>query len=154
MPSAAVAVCGVGGGAVCPGRSLPRGGGVCPGRCLPSLSRGVSAQGGVCPGTPPPRGQNIFLTHACENITFLQLRLRMVIITACKRSCGKVMFSEVFVHREVSVQGGLCLGGSLSRGSLSGGLCPGGSQSGRPPRTVTSGRYVSYWNAFLSVIFP
>ena len=74
---------------------------------------------------------------------------------------------------EVSVQGGgLCPGGSLSReviytwslsrGSLSrgvsvqgvsvrGSLCPGGSLSlsRETPRTVTSGRYTSYWNAFL-----
>ena len=56
----------------------------------------------------------------------------------------------------MSVQGGFCLGdlcpgglckvGSLSRGSL----------LGRPSRTetagtVTSGRYASYWNAFLFV---
>ena len=35
-------------------------------------------------------------------------------------------------------------------GSLSGGLCPGGSLLGRPPlRRVMSGRYASYWNAFL-----
>ena len=42
--------------------------------------------------------------------------------------------------RRVSVQGGLCLGGAL--------LCP-GSLSWRPPRTVMSGQYASYWNAFL-----
>ena len=49
-----------------------RGGGVCP-------------EGGVCPGGsalggvhPPPWTE--FVTHACENITFLQLRLQMVII--------------------------------------------------------------------------
>ena len=74
------------------------------------------------------------------------------------------------VHRgEVSVQGGLCLGGSLSREvsfqgvsvlgvSVQGGLCPGGSMSrgvsvwrevSVRPHTVTSGRYASYWNAFL-----
>ena len=81
--------------------------------------------------------------------------------------------------------GGLCLGWSQSRGSLSGGLypgrylsrgdlSPGGSLSGGlfpegisvqgisvqvrvsvrdpdrdTPRTVKSGRYASYWNAFL-----
>ena len=64
----------------------------------------------------------------------------------------------------VSVQGGLS-GGSLSRGSLfrevsvQGHLCTGGSLSGgsllarhpwtETPHTVTSGQYVSYWNAFL-----
>ena len=30
-----------------------------------------------------------------------------------------------------------------------GGSCPGGSLSGRLSRTVTCGRYASYWNAFL-----
>ena len=45
----------------------------------------------------------------------------------------------------VSVQGG-----SLSRGvSVQRGLCPRGSLLQTPPRTVTSGRYASYWNAFL-----
>ena len=59
-------------------------------------------------------------------------------------------------------QGGLCLGGSLSGGvSVWGGLCLGGSISGGisvqgglchgDPRTVTSGRYASYWNAFLLI---
>ena len=66
----------------------------------------------------------------------------------------------------ISVQGGLCPGGSLSRGgSVQGGLCPGGALSRgvsvqgvslsrgvsvrETPRTVTSGWYASYWNAFL-----
>ena len=60
---------------------------------------------------------------------------------------------------------GLCLRGSLSQGvspggaSLSGGLCPGRSLSRgvsvqgvsvmETPRMVMSGRYASYWNAFL-----
>ena len=74
------------------------------------------------------------------------------LITARKRSLGKVIFSQA----SVCPQGGLCpQGGSLSRGeylsggvsvqrgSLSGGLCQG------DPRTVTYGRYASYWNAFL-----
>ena len=44
------------------------------GGCLPA--RGVFAQEGVCLGvyTSPPWTE--FLTHACENITFPQLRLR------------------------------------------------------------------------------
>ena len=45
-------------------------------------------------------------------------------------------------------EGAVCLGVSLCRGSLSR-----GSLSGRPPnrdpRTVKSGQYTSYWNAFL-----
>ena len=67
--------------AVCLGSSLP-------GECL---SRRVSAQEGVCPevvclGGGVCLGMYIsllwteFLTHACENITFPQLRLRTVII--------------------------------------------------------------------------
>ena len=78
---------------------------------------------------------------------------------------AKIMFSQVFVCPQgrvfvqgvsvqgvsvkgVSVQEGLCPGVSV-RGSLSGGLCPGGSPSGRTPVMVTSGRYASYWNAFV-----
>ena len=72
----------------------------------------------------------------------------------------------------VSVQGvGLCRGGwflsrgflsgggSLSRGSLSRGSLSRRSLSGgslcqaETPRTVTRGRYVSYWNVFLFAIF-
>ena len=59
---------------------LPRGsaGGVCPGECLPG--------GSVCPGEgylhrgvwQTPLLWTEFLTHACVNITFPQLRLRMV----------------------------------------------------------------------------
>ena len=54
----------------------------------------------------------------------------------------------------VSVWGSLS-GGSLSRGSLSrevfvqGGSLSAGSLSWRHPHTVMSGRYTSYWNAFL-----
>ena len=71
---------------------------------------------------------------------------------------AKVMFSQVSVCPQggVSVQGGLCPGGSLFRGvslqgrSLSGrGLCPGGGLCQGDPHTVTYGQYASYWNAFL-----
>ena len=58
-------------------------------------------------------------------------------ITAHKRSCVKVMFSQVFVCPR---GGGFCPGGSLSegslsrgRGSLSGGSLSRGSLLGRPP---------------------
>ena len=61
-------------GGVCPG-------GVCPGGCLPRRlsARGLCLPrgGGVC--TPPPWTE--FLAHACENITFPQLRLGAVIKT-------------------------------------------------------------------------
>ena len=76
------------------------------------------------------------------------------------------------LSREVSVQGGLCPGRFLSRGSLSGDLCPGrslsrevsiqgvsfrgslsrGSLPGTPPHTVKGGRNAFYWNAFLFVL--
>ena len=62
----------------------------------------------------------------------------------------------------VSVWEGLCPGGVCPGNLCLGGLCPwgislgaggvsvqGGSLLGDPPRTVTSGRYASYWNAFL-----
>ena len=75
---------------VCPGVS-PGGGGCLPRGCF---DWGVLAGGGclpakegvhlICPvGGVSGRHTPIwteFLTHACENITFLQLRLRMVII--------------------------------------------------------------------------
>ena len=64
----------IGGGGVSPR------GGVCPRGCLP---RGVSAQEGVSAPvhagihtTPSSPLWTEFLTHACENITFPQLRCR------------------------------------------------------------------------------
>ena len=68
------------GGVVWRGGGLP--GGVCPGGCLPrgvSAQRGCLPRGGVCPGVGgvhPRCGQNS--SQTCENITFPQLRLRMV----------------------------------------------------------------------------
>ena len=53
---------------------LPGMGGVCPGG-MSVWDGGVSAHGVY---TSPLRTE--FLTHICENITFLQLRLRTVII--------------------------------------------------------------------------
>ena len=58
---------------------MPKGGvflgGICLGGCLPS---GVSAwRRCLSEGIPPLWTE--FLTHACENITFLQVLLRMVI---------------------------------------------------------------------------
>ena len=75
-------------------------------------------------------------------------------ITAHKRSCVKVMFSQVFVCPRGG--GGFCPGGSLSegslsrgRGSLSGGSLSRGVSVRETPHTETSGRYASYWHAFL-----
>ena len=110
-----------GGGGLCPEGSLSRGG-LCPGGG--SLSRGrVSVQGkGFCLGDLCPGG-----------------------VSVQRGSLSK----GVSVQREDLCPGeGLCPGGgSLSRvGSLSGGV----SVRDPPPhRTVTCGRYASYWNAFL-----
>ena len=79
------------------------------------------------------------------------------VITTHKQSLGQSnAFTPVFhsVHEGSLSRRGLCSGGSLSRGGR--GLCPegrgslsgGGGLSGRPPCTVKSGRYASYWNAF------
>ena len=70
---------------------------------------------------------------------------------------AKVMFSQVSVCPQgglcpgggVPVQGGLCLGRSLSGRPLSGGSLSRGDLCQADPRTVTCGRYASYWNAFL-----
>ena len=53
-------------------------------------------------------------------------------------------------------QGGLCLGGSMSRRFYVQGVSVQGGLLGTPPqtetpRTVTSGQYASYWNAFLFI---
>ena len=89
----------------------------------------------------------------------------MVVITARKRSLeqGNVFTRVCHSVHGVSVQGGLCPGGSRSRGlctggwvSVQGGLSSRGSLSRGegfcqeyPPCMVKSGRYASYWNAFL-----
>ena len=85
---------------------------------------------------------------------------------------AEVMSSQVSVcpRGSQSLSGGLCpgisvqRGVSLSRGSLSWGISVQGNPPGqRPPRqrppqtetrTVTSGWYASYWNAFLLHLLP
>ena len=60
------------------------------------------------------------------------------------RVCDSVHGGGGFLSR-----GGLCPGGvSVPGGSLSGGVSVRGACS---PRTVMSGRYASYWNAFLLI---
>ena len=95
-------------------------------------------------------------------------KLSFTIITARKRSLGQGnIFTGVCLSTGGSSSGGsLCPGWSLSRGVyIQGGLCPirdlcpGGSLSWgslsrvtsvrETPRMVKSGRYASYWNAFL-----
>ena len=66
---------------------------------------------------------------------------------------GKVIFSQACL----SVHGGVSLSrgrGSLSKGvSVQWSLCPGSlCQGDTPARTVKSGRYTSYWKAFLYLI--
>ena len=81
VPSDTVAVCWRCGD-VWPGGCGPGGGrlgcvwsaGCLPGGCLP--------RGSGCLGCLPPASTE-FLTHVCENITFLQLHLRMVIMDKC-----------------------------------------------------------------------
>ena len=78
----------------------------------------------------------------------------MLIVIVCNISCGKVMFSQVCVknsvHREgMHGRGGLCVvkGGMCGKG----GACMAkgeGIVRGRRDG-LCSGRYASYWNAFL-----
>ena len=80
-------------------------------------------------------------------VNMLTTMCSLHLITARKGSCGKVMF----LHLSYSVhgEGGLCPGG-WGGGSLSrGGSLSGGSVREIPPDMVMSGRYASYWNAFL-----
>ena len=66
---------------------------------------------------------------------------------------GKVMFlhlSVILFMGRVSVKGGLCPGGvSVQWVSVQGVSVWGRSLFWRPPETVKSGRYASYWNALL-----
>ena len=70
--------------------SAQRGGGVYLGRCLPRgcLPRGVY-RGSLPRGCTPPVWTE-FLTHAYENITFLQLRLRTV-TSSCPYLAGVLL---------------------------------------------------------------
>ena len=102
-----------------------------------------------------------YQTHATSLLLALVFKVKKrkpPIFTSCKRSLGQgSVFTPVChsVHR-----GALCPGGALSGGSVWGVSVQGGSRSGGsltrgrppdrdPPCTVTSGRYASYWNAFL-----
>ena len=107
-------------------------GGLCPG-C--SLSRAFSVQGGLCPRS---------LCPGCS-----------LGVSVTEVSVQGVAVYGGFCPGWYLSKGGLSLGGALSGVSVQGVLCPGkclcpvGSLSGRPPGTVTSGRYASYRNAFL-----
>ena len=80
-------------GVVCPVGCLPRG--VClRGVYQGGLHSGGVCIGGVCPGDVCPGDVRLpslwteFLTHTCENITFLQLRLRTAIIDDKSQAIG------------------------------------------------------------------
>ena len=83
--------------------------------------------------------------------------------------CSGWSLSRGFLSRGISVQGGLCLVGSVQEVSVQRGLCLGesvwevggtlyrglypGRSPDRDPRTVMRGQYASYWKAFLSLMF-
>ena len=71
------------------------------------------------------------------DFTLHNYKLPNLILPPANEDAGKVMFSQASVILFTRRGGG---GGGLCRGILS--WKP-------PPRTVTSGRYASYWNAFL-----
>ena len=112
-----------------------------------------------------------FLTFLCVNCSSNKM---VRIFRKCNKSLppankvwGKVIFSQVFVHRR---RGSASSGGSASKGAVGSaskgggvwGLHPGGwvdpqvclRGADPPPPEIhgiqsTSGRYASYWNAFL-----
>ena len=100
-------------------------------------------------------GQGNGFTHVCHSVH------GGVSVPAC--TTGHM--TGRYLSRGVSVQGrgslseeSLSMGVSVWGVSIYGGLCPGGSLSGgslpeRDPPTVTSGRYASYWNAFVFLFF-
>ena len=167
-----VFVCPQGGLGLCPGVPV-QGVSIQGGLCLGSLSRGVSA---MC-------GSDLHMEMRILSCTEISKRATKVnFFTPCylppaNKVCDGYVFTQVFVcprgggSRSLSRgprpgglhPGGLCLG-SLSRGvsakeslfrgvSVQGGLCSGVSLSRETPRTVTGGRYASYWNAFLFTLF-
>ena len=73
------------------------------------------------------------------------------IVTARKRSLGQGnVFRSICLSTGgggVSVQGVSVRGVSVRRVSVQGHLCPGRPHP--PPSMVKSGRYASYWNAFM-----
>ena len=114
------------------------------------------------------RGEKRNICHICGKNFGLRghvkghLRVSVVhrIFTVRKRSCGKVMFSQACVKNSVH-------GGGVSHDALGQtpppGACwdthtPGRTSPGRtpppPPDGHCNGRYASYWNTFLFIIFP
>ena len=131
-----------------PGRMclLGRGGGLCVPGPMSLCWGGGSPRGGFCPRGlcqgDPPYGEE-WAVH---------IPLECYLVTACKQSCGKVMFLHLSVshsvHRVVSAGSeGVCL---WVQGAVH---LPGNTQTpldtdnpGHPQST--SGRYASCWNAF------
>ena len=64
-----------------------------------------------------------------------------------KNVTDRVMFSQACVKNSVPGGGGVSVP-ACTTGHMTGVVCWGDPPGQRPPCTVTSGRYASYWNAF------
>ena len=107
---------------------------------------------------------NIVIIPAVTHLFVIisQVFVNYLLLPPANEVWGKVMFSQVFVCPQGGGEG-LCPS-MHHRSHDQGGLCPGREVSvlgvsvreiPPPPRTVTSGRYASYWNALLlSKTFP
>ena len=98
-----------------------------------SVQRGSLSKGGLCPEGSMSRGVYVqgFLSRAVS----VQ---------------GESLSRGWSLSKDFSVQGGLCARGSLSRWSLSRDSLSRETPPGhRPPYTLTSWQYASYWTAFL-----
>ena len=72
-----------------------------------------------------------------------------------QRSCGKVIFSQACVKNSVHRGGGACMAGGVWWGlghAWQRGTCVARGICGRK-NCNCSGRYASYWNSFLLIIF-
>ena len=107
-------------GHLCPGGLYP--GGLYPGGLC--LGRGHLCPGGVCPRGVSVQGRGYLCPG--EGVSLSR--------GGGSLTRGVSMGEGAYLCRGFSVQGVSVQGTSLS---------------GRPPRTVTCGRYASYWNAFL-----
>ena len=87
------------------------------------------------PTPPPPYCHLVVVTRRAVHIL-----LEWCLVTTCKSSCGKVMFSQA------------CVIPSVHRGCVPlvpGGVHPLGTYTSA--QWSTSGRYAFYWNAFLFI---
>ena len=119
-----------------------------------SHDQGVSVQGGICSGGSLSKGVS-FQGVSDEGGLCLGSLSRGSLSRKSLCLVG-VSVQGVSVQGSLSrgLSGRLCPGGLCPGVSVWGGLCPGRSLLGRPlgqrpPHMVMSGRYASYWNAFL-----